>query len=126
MARDDFIPSDEEDTSGEHPALHSVSRESLQAVLVAMRALLQEMKTLGRKVETVTVTVNNHATANAVIAVKQDATEKLTASLSARVEALEDERAELAKAILAKAAVLAGGLGTLIAALFAYYTKGTP
>lgn len=123
---DDFDDADTPDT--ELPALSPHDRphseafraferdDSIQAVLIAMQGVLREMKTLGRKVDAVTSTVNNHATSNAVTAVKMDALGKIVDSAVARIVALENERDELVRSVLAKSATLVLVLAAGVAA----------
>jgi hypothetical protein len=113
-----------DETTRELQAIRDMPNDS--AISVAMNALISEIKSLSRQIQQMGVTLNAHVTKLAVSDVQRDNQDKLLASLTARIATLEDERAELTKAILAKAAMLCSGLAALIAAMFAYFTKGTP
>lgn len=99
--------------------------DPLQGLLIAMRAVLQEMKILSKQVETMTRTVNANVTDAAVIKVRFEAQDSIVKGLTARVEAMEAERDELTKSVLAKAITLVLVLTTIIGAAIAYLSKKT-
>lgn len=95
---------------------------SMQAVLVAMNAVLREMKGLRRTIEAMNTTLNVHVTDIAVIKVQNQGQANLIQSLASRVDALEKERDELTKSVLAKAITLVLLLSAAIAAAVWFIT----
>lgn len=92
-------------------------------VLIGLQAVLQELKILGRRVESVSSTINGHVTDIAVFKVQLLSSDAIVKGLAARIEALESERDELTKSVLAKAVTLVLALTTVIGIAIAYFTK---
>lgn len=104
----------------------------LQALLTALQAVIAELKGISQKVNRIDAAVNNHVTDIAVMKVQSTAYEQLTgsrfatlaasqAALDTRVGSLENERNELARNILAKAATMCGIIIAVACVVFAYF-----
>lgn len=118
--------SDRDETPSQE--LPAIGHDNVQTLLMAMRAVLRQTKEIGRHVEKLADTMQSHIVDIAVGKVTAKAQDDAIGGLTARVKALEDERADLARAILAKATTLVLILGGVVAVIIAAYLKlkGSP
>jgi chromosome segregation ATPase len=93
------------------------------ATTAALHMILSEVRSLTKKVENVGHTIASHVTELAVIKVRAEVADQRAQDLAERVETLENERKEVAKAILAKCATLALFLAAAVAGVIAYFTR---
>lgn len=112
---------------------HPATEANLQPLLLAMQAVLQEIKVLGRRVEHVGEIITGHVTQLALmkrdiesavsrISSSETSTIKLVDSLAARVDAMEKQRDELTKIILAKCVTAVLLIGAAFAGAIAFFT----
>lgn len=105
------------DTPGQVPIVSS------DPTTAALQMILSEVRALSKKVETVGHTIASHVTELAVIKVRAEVADKHALELRERVEALETERQEIAKAILTKCLWLVLVLSSVVAGVIAFFTR---